>query len=287
MGVRRTSEMAVRLSAAVAERGGKASTRRIDRWTVEERLGPLEGTTFRVQVEHFYQLSLLAASGRSSDQVALQMAARGFATARLRSAIYKGWDMESAVLVKFPEPLPDGELSQEAFALMEQLAEHHTQLSANPPAPISQIVNAIRRNLKAAQRSADEDTGDLLKRFLMAMACPLFGIPIYDMEPVALGVGLPPDSFPVDTFGQMFTGVDWNRIASAFEDAPIGSLAAAAHWARAYVPRVCSSLDVRLKPRECDVLAALSAPLIVFALEIVRDTLQPALVAGGHELASA
>lgn len=283
--MKRSAQLALRLAEDLARRGIEVSRRRLEGWH-QLVLGPLPGTPYERQVDHFAALATVATSGRSSDLAAIRLAVRGFPCQRLRGAILREMGMtEVESVVALPrvdtDTCPSGDAG---FALVEKAAQEAVDPGCGVPAPMLRLLEALRRNAaRFAPKLGESPDFVLHSAAVNALLMAAAGRP-YNLKAVAAVMGLDPELVPVDLEGledlieaSNFPG----RVVASYNSASADHLASCAVLLREALveglsPAGCLSDD------DLDWLAVVYSPaaLAIVACLVEGRALAPTLSAG-------
>lgn len=270
--VKRRSAHVGKLVRDLGERGVDVRPRRIEGWT-HEHLGPLAGTLYARQLEHFAALATLAASGRSADLVALRLAARGFACERLLDAIRGQMGLaEGESISALPRlDTTTGPSGDEGFAFIEDAAREIDGVAGQVPLPVVHFVEALRRNARRHAGALEESpelifqTATINALLLAASQCP------YDLRALTAVMGFDPSLVPVEAMdgfeGLLARGEFADEVIAAYRSSSPSELAEAALLLRTAVAEGFAA-DGRLSPEDMDWLAAVFSPAMVVIVKL-------------------
>ena len=274
------------LVQALAAQEIQVRPRRFESWG-SEGLEASPDLAMKIQVAHYATLDELSASGRGSDDVALRMAARGFPCPKLRSAILQRIGLDDVTEVHPHElDLSTGESGDAGFAGVEQIAHTMADSSLVVPRPMSIIIDAMRRNSGRFAEQLGESPESLFHCVLVNGLCQMFGEAPYHPRAMVTALGINPDELGADIEYLAMEGppFDVAEINDTYLQAPLDSIAAAAHWSRRYVPAILAFIDAAgVTEFEMDELAAVFAPVTVYGLRVLQR-LSEQEMAAVHEL---
>jgi hypothetical protein len=278
--MRRTSQLAVDISTALADAGLEISARRLEGWTLD-RLGPDESIPIIEQVAHYGALAKVAGPGRgrSADVAALRLAAHGFACQRLKGALLRAFNIAE---VGQPEVLLDfstEESTDDAFEQLEEIARGMAESIEQIPLPLRRVVEKLRRNVDQGASEMGESGEDVFRSAIMNFLCPLLGGEIYDRRPIAAMFGVDPAQFEPEA---MEFVAEWLRFTTweldeAYRNAPPNHVAILAQWLRERAHLVVSLFGLDSAPEsQLDELAAMVAPYALHVLTVISTRFEDA-----------
>jgi len=279
-GVRRTSQLAIRISATLATAGADVSPRRLEGWALEG-LGADEQRPFGEQIAHCQALAELAGPGRGrdADAAALRLAAHGYACRRLRGALLRGIGIAE---VGCPELRLDFETEESADAAFEHLEEIACGIATaieDVPLPIRRIIDKLRRNAHEGAWRIGESGEDAFKSAIVNLLCLLLGGEVYDARPIAVVFGMDPAEIApdaVDFVNQRLRVTAW-ELDEAYRTEPLAVVVSMAQWLREHAHLAVSFLGLETAPQShIDEFAALSAPYAVHILRVIASGLDDA-----------
>ena len=273
--MRRTSPLAIQISAALEAVSVHVSPRRIEGWTIEE-LGPEDGLPLDDQVIHYRELSKIAGPGRghNSDLTARRMQAHGFVCRRLRGALLRGFNISESAEPETPLDLSTEESTDAAFARLDEIARGMSESIASIPMPMRRIVETLRRKVYDGADRAGEPGDVVFRSVIVNFMCLLLGGELYDAEPIAAMFGADMSEIEddaVDFVNENLRITTW-AVDEAYRTLPLADVAMMAAWLRDRAHLVVGFLGLEnATESQLDDLAALVAPYVLFVLGIVRS----------------
>ena len=273
--MRRTSQLAVDLSATLANAGLAISGRRLEGWTFDQ-LGPDESLPIIEQVAHYGALAKVAGPGRGrkADVAARRLAAHGFTCRRLRGALLRAFDIAE---VGQPEVLLDfstEESTDAAFERLEEIAQGMATSIEQIPLPMRRVVEKFRRNVYQSASAMGESGEDIFLSAIANFLCPLLGGEIYDGRPIAAMFGVDPTEVEpevVEFVNQHLRITTW-EVDEAYRTAPLDQIVILARWLRERAHLAVSFLGLQTATEsQLDELAAMFAPYALFILGVVSS----------------
>jgi len=273
--MRRTSAFVTSVRQALSARGLGVTARRVEGWASASLL-PSARLSLEAQLDHYMALARVSGKGTDADTTALRLAASGFDCPRLRPALLR------YLKITEPNPVPrldlgPSESSDVAFALVEEVARevaaHFVQMA---PAALSKIFQALQRNArKFAERvGAGAETGEtLFHSFLVNAGCYFFGGELYNTEAIAATMNANPGDI-TDTDLDLVNSLvhmEPQQIDRAYLELPTEQIVAMAALLRQVAPRAVSYLEADLTEPELDQVCTVVAPMLVYAVGLVRD----------------
>lgn len=256
----------------LGEHGVGVRPRRIEGWT-HGRLGPMPGTPYARQLEHFAALATLAASGRSADLVALRLAARGFACERLLAAIRGQMGLaEGESISALPRlDMSTGPSGDKGFACIEDAAREINGVAGQVPLPVVHFLEALRRNARRHAEALEESpelvfhSATINALLLAASQCP------YDLRALTAVMGFDPSLVPVEAmegFGELLARRGFaDEVIAAYRSSSPTELAEAALLLRTTLAEGFAA-DGRLSPEDIDWLAAVLSPAMIVIVKV-------------------
>lgn len=270
--MRRTSQLAIGITKALARQGHTIEPRRLERWCADG-LGAAEQLSFEVQVAHYAQLSHLSRSGHDVDVTARRLAARGFGCARLRGSLLGAFGVGA-----FDRPTPTIDLStspsaDENFAVVERIAHAMVADSRGLPPLMVKAVAALRRNAMRYSEQLGESADEILHSFIVNNLCRMLGDELYNPKALAAVLNIDPAAFGSEALDLLNRGrVIPTDIDESYRSASIEDIVAVAQLGREHGPELLDHLGITgVSEAEIEELAATFAPLVVYLVKLGRS----------------
>ena len=280
-GMRRTSPQAHQVASHLAACGYLVDTRRLERWC-GDGLGPLDLEPADRALAHFEQVAELATSGRTTDMVALRLAAHGYPTRRLRSVLLRRLDITPtpppfspviADLSTVRSPEEDGDA---AFATIERDA----WLLERADVPLLRVIRAaFVSNAADLASTRCEAPAEVVHSFFVSVGCLVAGDDLYNQEVWSALLRTPPLDDP-DEFERFMAGIrpDPRDREDAYRLTPLSRIAAIAQWLATHVPQGLARIGVTdVSMADVEEWCCLGAP---YAAYLIRQA-APHLAAAG------
>ena len=265
--MKRTSELAARLSRGLDLRGLPTSPRRLERWS-HAGLGPDDETSpFEGQLDHFAKLRELSRSGHDAKVTARRMAAYGHKCKSLHQALP---DLGN------PPALPELNLSSgpdgdSSFAFVESEARDML-LHADSLPPLA--VNLLKALLANGARHSSKLEGERpVSTLYSAVVSTLFhamGGDFYNLKGMAALLNLDPDDFTAydqDALNQL-ARFHLNELGAAYCAASTDDIVAAAQLLREHGRELLDHIGVSgVTDAQIEELAAVLAPGAVYLMQ--------------------
>lgn len=198
--MRRDSQQAAFLQAALSDQGLQVGGRRLEAWSTAG-LGPLPGTSFDEQVRHYAAVAQLSCSGHDVDVVALRLGARGLPCQCLRPVLLRRMGVPDA-----PQEVVPGQMDLLSDSSSEgdfdrvfvevETAAHNVQLAESQHPVLHKILSAMRQNAARHAGVLDEAPEAVVHSYLVSLAWHMKGGEAYnskawaaiaDVDPSAVG----------------------------------------------------------------------------------------------------
>lgn len=278
--MRRTSQLAVQISAMLAAAGACVSPRRLETWTIDG-LGAEERLPLGEQIAHYRELAKLTGPGRgrNADAAARRLAAHGFVCRRLRGALLRGLNIAEVGQPEIPLDFSTEESTDAAFEVLDEIARGMAASIEKIPLPMRRVVEKLRRNAYDGAAHIGESGEVVFRSAIVNFMCLLLGGQVYDAQPIAAMFGVSPSEVEpdaVDFVNQRLRITTW-EVDETYRTVPLAEVVAMARWLREHAHLAVSLLGLdTATDSQLDDLAALFAPYALHILAYVSSCVDDA-----------
>jgi hypothetical protein len=267
--MKRTSQLAMRLSRGLGRRGRPTTTRALERCS-QAGLGPEdEALSFEEQLAHFGKLSELSRSGQDAKVATRRMASYGFKCKNLRG-----------VLVDLGEPVPvptldlsSGPKGDASFGFIEsEVQDMLAHADSLPPLAVGLLRVMLGNAARHSPKLGGEGAVSTLYSVIVSSLCHVMGGNFFNMKGMAALLNLDPDEITAQDEEALnqFRRFDVSELASVYRSAPIDDLVAAAQLLREHGREVLDHIGLsNVTDAQIEEGATLLAPAAVYVMQWV------------------
>jgi hypothetical protein len=274
--MKRSAEDTKRLAKALVNQGHNVTARMLERWS-QQRLGPIGLLDFSELVRHYAEVDSISKRGREGDLVARRLAARGFASQRLRGAILR----EMGITPEPPSVMPrvidlsDGPSGDAGFASLEQMAHDMLADTGWMPPLMAKVVKALYRNAAERAEQLGESADAIFHSFLVNVLFHLMGHDYYNTEALEAVIGVGQGSISVDELDAMNASklrISIPTFEDAYRTVPVEDIAFIAHRLTTWVPHLLRYLKVTgVDQAEIEDVTVSLAPAAICFVNLLRE----------------
>ena len=276
--MRRGSQLATRIAAALQAQGINVMGRRLERWC-QEGLGP-EAPLMQPNesIAHFAALAEIASSGRDADVVAMRLAARGHASPRLRLALLRRLDIAPTAQPSdqvVPDLSDDWVSEPEADPIFQEV-ESEAQAATSVRHPFfKKILHALLRNAQRNAGPGGDTPAQVVHSVFVNIAWLRRGGELYNSR--AWADAFNASGLDDEEFAQWMEALRPNQrdLEEEYRRIPLRIVAAIAAWLVASAPGFLNHIGAFDVPdAELEEWCCLFAPQIAYAVALLQPKMQ-------------
>lgn len=274
--MKRSAEETKRLAKALVNEGHNVTPRKLERWS-QQGIGPICLVDFATVVRHFAEVDSISRRGCDGDLVARRLAARGFASQRLRGAILRelGISAEPPSVIPPVFDLSEGPSGDTGFATLEQMARDMLVDTGWMPPLMAKVVKALYRNAAERAEQVGESADAIFHSFVVNVLVHVMGHDYYNAEALEAVFGVDRGSISVDDLDVVNSSnlrISIPEFEAAYRSVPVEDIAFIAHRLTSWVPHLLRYLKVTdVEQAEIEDMMAAIAPAAIYFVNLLHE----------------